>query len=260
MTRSLRVALLHLAPELGALDANRSAIESGTRIAAERGAAWVISGELVVSGYRFEPLIGTAWIREQPDSWMRRLARLSASVGVVTFVSHPERDVASGRLYNSLFVIGRDGLILGRQQKLRPTPGSEAWSSEGEPGRPVVVDGIRVGLLICADVYRSAPARRLRDAGADLLVSSAAWWPGEWGPNGEWEARTLETDLPLIVCNRTGALHESHMVESESVIVDRGQKLLVLRAPASTVFVVDCDLGDGHISRCDLVAAIALGK
>jgi len=32
----------------------------------------VLSGELVVPGYRFEPLIGTNWIAEQPDDWMRR--------------------------------------------------------------------------------------------------------------------------------------------------------------------------------------------
>ncbi len=69
------MAFLHLAPELGALDRNRSLIEYGTRVAAESGADWVLSGELVVPGYRFEPKIGTNWIAEQPDSWMRRLAR-----------------------------------------------------------------------------------------------------------------------------------------------------------------------------------------
>jgi hypothetical protein len=72
--RSLTIAFLHLAPELGALDRNRSLIEYGTRVAADSGADWVLSGELVVPGYRFEPLIGTKWIAEQPDRWMRRLA------------------------------------------------------------------------------------------------------------------------------------------------------------------------------------------
>ena len=57
--RSLTVAFLHLAPELAALDRNRSLIEYGTRVAADSGADWVLSGELVVPGYRFEALIGT---------------------------------------------------------------------------------------------------------------------------------------------------------------------------------------------------------
>jgi predicted amidohydrolase len=202
--RSLRVALLHLAPELGALEANRALVESGTRLAAGLGADWVVSSELVVCGYRFAPLIGTDWIEQQPDSWMRRLAELSAKVGVISFVSHPERETVTDRLFNSLFVIGRDGRLLGRHRKLHPTPVSESWASGGELGNPVPVSGVPVGLLVCADAYAAEPARRLRDAGAQLFVSSAAWWPGEWGPNGEWEARTLETGLTMIVCNRTG--------------------------------------------------------
>ena len=258
MTRSLKVALLHLAPECGALDSNRALIESGTRLAAEFGADWVVSGELVVPGYRFEGLIGTDWINEQPDIWMRRLAELSADVGVVNFISHPERDPTNRQLFNSLFVIGRDGRILGRHRKRHPTPGSEGWSSAGEPGRPVPVDGLDVGLLICADAYNPLPALRLRDAGAQLLVSAAAWWPGEWGPKGEWEARTLDTGLPMIVCNRTGRDDEAHMVDAESVIVDRGEKLLTLRAPDSTVFIVECVISDGHIASCELAASVGL--
>ena len=131
--RSLTVAFLHLAPELGALDPNRALIEHGTRVAADSGADWVLSGELVVPGYRFEPLIGTNWIAGQPDSWMRRLARLSCDLGVTSFVSHPERDAVTGKLFNSLFVLGRNGQILGRQRKLDPTPGSEDWATRARP-------------------------------------------------------------------------------------------------------------------------------
>ena len=255
---SLRVGFLHLAPELAALARNRSLIEHGTRFAADSGADWVLSGELVVSGYRFQPLIGTGWIAEQPDTWMRRLARLSTDLNVTSFVSHPEREALTGKLFNSLFVIGRNGQILGRQRKLAPTPGSEAWSSGGELGRPVAVDGIQVGLLICADAYTGRPALRLRDAGAQLLVSTAAWWPGEWGPKGEWEARTLDTGLPMIVCNRTGCDTGSQLFDSESVVVDRGEKLLTLRARGSTVFIVDCKLSDGHIANCELLESTLL--
>jgi 5-aminopentanamidase len=258
MTKSLKIGLLHLAPKLGALDANRALIESGTRMAVDLGADWVVSGELVVPGYRFAPLLGTEWIGEQPDLWMRRLCELTAEAGVVSFVSHPERDSATGRLFNSLFVIGCDGRLLGRQPKLRPTPISEGWASGGDPARPVLVDGLQVGLLVCADAYAAEPALRLRAAGAQLLVSSAAWWPGEWGPNGEWEARTVDTGLPLIVCNRSGRDSESHMSDAESVIVDRGVKLLTLRSADSTLFVVECLIDDGHIATCELVATAAV--
>jgi hypothetical protein len=48
------------------------------------------------------------------------------------------------------------------------------------------------------------------------------------------------------------------MVDAESVIVDRGVKLLTLRSPDSIVFVVDCLISDGHIASCELAASVGL--
>jgi predicted amidohydrolase len=250
---SLGVGLLHLAAEPGAVERNRALIEKATTMAANMGAAWVISGELVVSGYHFDPLIGTDWIASQPDPWMRRFAELTASLGVVSIISHPERDNGSGKLFNTLFIIGREGHVLGRHQKLHPTPCAEDWSSPGKPGDPVLVDGIRVGLLICADAYPPGPALRLRELGAELLISAAAWWPGDYGPNGEWEARTLDTGLPMIVCNRTGVDGDSRLIDAESVVIDNGRRLTTLRSPDSAVFVIDCRISGGSIIDCAVV-------
>jgi 5-aminopentanamidase len=247
---SLRVGLPHLAAEAGAVERNRALIEKTTTMAADMGAAWVVSGELVVSGYHFDSLVGTDWITSQPDPWMRRFAELTASLGVVSIVSHPERDNGSGKLFNTLFIIGREGHVLGRHQKLHPTPRAEDWSSPGKPGDPIQVDGISVGLLICADAYRPGPALRLRELGAELLISAAAWWPGDYGPNGEWEARTLDTGLPMIVCNRTGVDGDSQLVDAESVVIDKGRRLTTLRSPDSAVFVIDCQISGGSIVDC----------
>ena len=247
---SLRVGLLHLAPEAGAVEHNRALLEKATTVAADMGAAWLVSGELIVPGYRFHPLIGTDWITSQPDAWMRRFAQLTASLGVVSFVSHPERDNGSGKFFNTLFIIGRKGHVLGRYQKLHPTPGAEDWSSPGTPGHPVEVDGISVGLLICADACSPEPALRLRELGAELLISAAAWWPGDHGPNGEWEARSLDTGLPMIVCNRTGVDGDSQLADAESVVIDNGRRLTTLRSPNSAVFVIDCQISGGSIIDC----------
>jgi predicted amidohydrolase len=246
---------LHLAPLLGEVESNRALLEQATRLAADMGAEWIISGELIVPGYRFEPRIGTDWITAQPDAWLRSFADLSASLRIVSFVGHPERDDASGKLYNTLFVIGRDGQILGRQRKLKPTPEAEEWSSPGELEDPVVVDGVRLGLLVCADAYPPGPALQLRELGAELFISAAAWWPGEWGPKGEWEARTLETGVPMVVCNRTGVDGDTQLFDAESVVVDRGRKLVSLRSRQSCVFVVDCRMSAGRLTASDVIEA-----
>jgi hypothetical protein len=89
---------------------------------------------------------------------------------------------------------------------------------------------------------------------------SCHWYGPFGGPKGEWEARTLDTGLPMIVCNRTGCDHESQLFGSESVVVDRGEKLLTLRATDLTVFIVNCRLRQGHIAKCELIKSIALKR
>jgi hypothetical protein len=53
-------------------------------------------------------------------------------------------------------------------------------------------------------MYSRRLVRETAVQGVDLLLSSAAWAPGEHGPNGEWEWASRETGRPVLVCNRTG--------------------------------------------------------
>jgi predicted amidohydrolase len=70
------------------------------------------------------------------------------------------------------------GSILGVQRKINIVPGgAERWSTRGEQAVPVHVGGLALGLLICADAYTPDAARSLRDRGAQILVSAAAWAP-----------------------------------------------------------------------------------
>src|SRR5581483_6841149 len=112
-SHSLSVALLHLAPRPGDLPHNRQLIETAITKAAALGATWIVTPELCVCGYTFTDRIGTDWILPQPDAWMRSLGQLASRRRVTLFLSHPERDLQTQQLYNSLFVFGRDGHILG---------------------------------------------------------------------------------------------------------------------------------------------------
>ena len=242
--QTLRIALLHLAPIPGDLTRNRRLVETAVTTAARLGATWIITPELIVTGYTFADSIGTEWILPQPDAWMTHMSRLAARLRVTLFLSCPEQDRRSRKLYNSLFAIGADGTIVGTHRKIHTLKvGSEAWSSSGTQGIAVPVPPFtRVGMLICADAFTSEIARTLQAQGAQLLVSSAAWAPGLHGPNGEWERCTSDTGLPLIVCNRTGPDRTLDFTKAETVVVKNGRRLLSLSSARSTVFVVEWDL------------------
>jgi predicted amidohydrolase len=239
----MRIALLHLLPRPGDLAYNRQLVETAVETAADSGADWILTPELVISGYTFADQIGTDWIMEQPDPWMAGFCKLVARLQVTVFLSHPERDSLTGKLYNSVFVITPEGAIAGKHQKVNTLRvGSEAWSSPGDRISTVPAPPFdSVGILICADAYPAEIAGKLKEQGAQVLVSVAAWAPGFHGPNGEWEQRSLETGLPLFVCNRTGSDRTLDFSGAESVVIKDGRRLLSFSPQSSSILLFDWD-------------------
>ena len=241
--RKLRIAFLHLAPVTSDIDHNRRLVESAVKVAATKGADWAITPELCIPGYLFMGQIGTDWILPQPDEWMRGFCQLVRGHRLTVFLSHPERDPETGKLYNTVFVISPEGEIVGRHRKIRALGGAEAWSSPGWEIAPVDCDSVKVGVLVCADGYKNEVAQELKDKGAQLLVSSVSWGPGQCGPAGEWEQRTLDTGLPIMVCNRSGVEKEELDYRlAESVVIYNGSKLLAGASDRSVVLSFDWDL------------------
>lgn len=246
----LRIAFLHLAPVPGALAQNRHLITTAICNAASLEATWIITPELAVSGYTFADQIGTEWIEPQPDHWMSRIFRLAAQLRVTLFLSQPEKDPHSRRLFNTVFAIGPDGRMAGSHRKINALRvGSEAWSTPGTKATAFSLTPFgRVGLLICADAYTPGIAKNLKAQRAKVLVSSAAWAPGLHGPNGEWERCTKDTGLPLFVCNRTGQDRTLDFRRAESVVAQGGKRLLSLSCEQSAVFLIDWNLTTGTLA------------
>ena len=215
---------MHIAPVTGDIDHNRRLVERGVAVAAEGGAQWAITPELCISGYLFLKKLGTGWIQPQPDQWMSDFCGLVRENGMTVFLSHPELDPASGRMYNTVFIIDADGEIVGRHRKIKTLGGAEAWSTAGWKISPYELDGVQAGVLICADAYKNDVA--------EVLVSK-----------GEWEARSAQTGLPIMVCNRTGIERdELDYREAESVVAQNGRRLLEATSDRSVVLTFDWDM------------------
>ena len=241
--RKLRISLLHLAPVLGDIDGNRKLVESALEVAAEQGADWAVTPELCIPGYLFVEKIGTDWILPQPDPWMKDICQQVKRSSMTVFMAHPDRDPETQELYNTVFVIDPSGTIIGQHSKIKTLRGPEAWSSPGTDCTPVNCSGLEVGILVCADSYKNDVPQMFKDRGADILVSPASWGPGGCGPDGEWEQRTLDTGLPIIVCNRSGIEREDlDFREAESVVARDGERLLTATSASSVVLTFDWDL------------------
>ena len=240
----LKIALLHLAPVPGAVKHNQSLIELALQASADAGADWIVTPELATTGYGFSERIGTNWIERQPNSWAQSVAAFARKHRVAVFLSVPER--RETKLFNSVLVIDRAGRIAGRHSKINVLRiGSEAWSSAGRVTEAIRLDDFgSVGILICADACSANIAESLAAQGARALVSSAAWAPGLHGPNGEWEAVSRATSLPLFVCNRTGSEPVLDFTGGETVVAFGGRRVVSLTSSTSVVFLVEWNFAD----------------
>jgi len=247
----LIIAMLHLELRYAELDENAALIRKGIELASEHNADWVMTPELSHTGYRFDLKIGTDWITKGPDKYVKDVQSLAKEHGVVVFLSHLERTdskAIGSQFFNTLFVIDRGGEIIGRHQKINTIPVSESWSTAGTHPTVVQVDGHNVGLLICADAWPETHARALKKQGAKLILSSASWAPGQYGPGDTWEKRSYETGLPVFVNNRTGIEREFDLTAAVSAVSYNGKRLLSHQSVKSKLVLIEWDVHKNSIA------------
>src|SRR6202451_491555 len=219
---------------VGDVDGNTSRIVAAAVAARDvHGADVALMPELAVSGYPPEDLLFHSGMRLQVG---RSLERLKQEVrGITLIAGYPE--YAGSKIFNSAIVI-RDGAVLANHRKAcLPnyrvfdekryfTPGSEPTLVE--------LNGMKVGVLVCEDVWDAEPARQARKAGAQvLLVINASPYEVDKQLQREHEigrARVRETGIPLVFVNLIGGQDEL-VFDGNSFVMDH-QGTVTTRVPA----------------------------
>ncbi len=161
------------------------------REAAQDGARLVVFPEAFIPGY-------PAWIwRLRPGGDMALTEKLYAllranavdlagedlaplreaarkeKIAVVCGMHEREAEFGGGTLYNTVVVIGPDGLLLNRHRKLMPTnPERMVWGFGDASGlKPVETPCGRVGVMICWESYMPLARYALYAQGLDVYVA-----------------------------------------------------------------------------------------
>ena len=236
--------MLHLDPRPGALADNRALIERSVRLAAARGAKFILTPELVESGYHFPDYIGTGWVGVNSRTWLDRMATLAGDLEVTLLLATAERDESHGDLYNTVFALTGEGKIAGKYRKINihHSHTAESWADVGDSAEIIVLPEFKIGVLICADAWRPSLAGELAAKGAELIISAANWGETPCPPDSCWEQRSLETGVPVWVCNRTGAEHDLNFEDAASIVAVAGRRLLSHVGPGSVILFFDWDI------------------
>lgn len=144
----------------------------------------------------------------------------------------------NGKLANRSFVIGNDGAIIARYDKMHlfdvDLPNGERYreSASFAPGDTVQLADLpwgRLGLAICYDLRFPALHQALAAAGAQVIAQPAAFTV----PTGEahWHvllrARAIETGCFIVAAAQTGSHEDGRRTYGHSLVIDPWGKLLL---------------------------------
>lgn len=234
MTDKIKIALAQINPKLGDIAGNVVRLRSARAEAAVAGADLVLAPELVVSGYPPEDLVLKPAFQDACRQGVEALAKETADGGPAIIVGAPW--VEEGKLYNSAFLLG-DGKILAKRFKYDlPNYGVFDEKRVFVPGplpAPIDFKGVRLGLMICEDLWFPATAGHLKEAGADLLLVPNGSPYDHDKPEQRLDiarSRQAETDLPVVYVNQVGGQDEL-VFDGDSFVLDRGRQIRA-RLPA----------------------------
>jgi len=234
MTRGapLRIALAQLDFPVGDVRGNVARVIDTAREAAAQGAGLVVFPELALSGYPPEDLLLHRGLRLQVQAG---LAEVCKGVGdVAVLVGLPE--YSGAQIYNSVALVVRGAVQAMHRKSELPNYqvfDEKRYFTAGAQPTVVEVGGMRVGLLVCEDIWEREAAQLSLSAGAELLVvSNASPYQLHKQRDRERVAAAVARDvgLPIAYANLVGGQDEL-VFDGQSFAMDAAGQVVV-RAPA----------------------------
>lgn len=210
VTGSLTVALAQLNMLVGDIEGNAQKIITTTCEQAGAGADLVVFPELALTGYPPEDLLLRPDLMVRVNAQLDLIAQVSHKTAVL--VGHPWSE--DGTLYNALSVYAEGRLLIRYYKQKLPNYGvfdELRYFSAGDKNALLELNGVRLGLLICEDLWFDAPVDALHAAGAEVIVSINASPYDQEKPQVRQrllEGHCRRTGLPLLYLNQIGGQDE----------------------------------------------------
>ncbi len=212
MTERLNIALAQLNPTVGDLAANADGLRRARARAAAVGADLVVATELAITGYPPEDLILKPALQEAAQAEVRGLAADTGDGGPALLMGTPWRE--DGKLFNAAALLAEGEVAALRFKHDLPNYSvfdEKRIFAQGPLPGPVSLRGVRLGVMICEDMWGSEVTECLDETGAEILViingSPFEVDKRDLRLSGAI-TRVVETGLPLIYVNQVGGQDE----------------------------------------------------
>ena len=220
MADALKIALAQCNPTMGDIAGNLALLRKARAEAAAQGADLLVASEMVITGYPTEDLVLKPMFLDAAQKAIEALAEDTADGGPGLIIGGPWRqDPAAkpplfGKVFNTAFVLDGGKVTTHRTKHELPNYGvfdeKRVFGAGPLPG-PVNFRGVRLGVMVCEDMWFPDVSECLEESGAEILVVINGS-PFEMDKIEERMQlavqRVTETGLPLIYVNQVGGQDE----------------------------------------------------
>jgi NAD+ synthase len=229
MSDTLAMALAQINPTVGDLAGNAAKIRSARAAAGK--ADIVVYPELVVCGYPPEDLVLKPAFQQAVEATVNALAADTKDGGPAMLIGAPW--LSQGKLYNAALLLDGGRVAATRFKYDLPNYGvfdeKRVFTAGPLPG-PIAFRGVRLGVMVCEDMWTPEAAECLAESGAEMFVI----------PNGSpYESekvderinlavsRITENGLPVVYVNQVGGQDEL-VFDGASFVLNADCKLAAL--------------------------------
>ena len=171
MTNSLKIAVAQLNPTVGDVSGNAKLVLEAKEQATRVGADLLVTPEMIISGYPAEDLLLKNSFLDAVETEVHGLAEAQKPGDAAMLVGAPWRK--DGRLYNAVHLI-EDGEITQTRFKHELPNDSvfdeKRWFTPGPLSGPIPFKDVRLGVMICQDMWEPDVAECLEESGAEMLI------------------------------------------------------------------------------------------
>lgn len=207
--------------------------------AAKAGASWILFPEIFLYNGPYQHFSEIS--EHESGELVQELASLAKHYQMVIFAGsiheapHQKHHHSNGsaRVYNTMYVLGRDGSILAKYRKchlfnLYDDQGAKVYCESdgflaGDQPKTVEIDGFHVALSICYDLRFGSYYQYLeRNQPLDIIMVPAAFTQktGEAHWQILLQARAIESQAYVVAANQTGTSSPGKACFGHSMIID----------------------------------------
>ncbi len=232
---NLRISLAQINCLVGDIEGNtKKIIEHTSALQKKEKSDLIIFPELCITGYPPEDLLFRPALYDRIDASLELIKNELQHCNII--IGYPTCE--GGVFYNTAAFIKAGHVEAIYNKQCLPNYGvfdEQRYFSAGENPCIVTIKNIRLGLLICEDIWFPEPARQAKKAGADILccINASPFDCEKMNARTQTlSERAIDVELPILYVNSVGGQDELVFDGGSMAVNEKG--MLTYQAPRFT--------------------------